>query len=196
MQFKLLILFPIFLLFLNPCVAQNVKRYKEEKAKVFQFFQDSILTNQRYFPRYSQLDTIFIRNYLSNDQLFVQLKANLLNPDYKPKDLPPPNQLQFSQKELTSIFNKTQLDTTKESIDFLFSSKVKLNTNSPNSIEISKPVFLRNYTLCLLSFKNLNRKREIFGPVYNLLLVNRNGKWGIANNSIDLMSNYIDDDDL
>lgn len=196
MYLKILITLNLFLLLLNPLQAQDSKMYKEEKAKVLQFFQDSILCNQRYFPKNSQSDTIFIRNYLSNHELFVQLKSNLLNPDYVPKDLQPPNTIRFSEKELAYIFNKTQLDTLREALGFLFKENIKVIDHNPKPIEISKPVFLRNYTLCFISFKNVNRKREIFGPVYNLLLVNRNGKWGIANNSIDLMANYIDDDDL
>jgi len=196
MYLKILITLNLFLLLLNPLQAQDSKMYKEEKAKVLQFFQDSILCNQRYFPKNSQSDTIFIRNYLSNHELFVQLKSNLLNPDYVPKDLQPPNTIRFSEKELAYIFNKTQLDTLREALGFLFNENIKVIDHNPKPIEISKPVFLRNYTLCFISFKNVNRKREIFGPVYNLLLVNRNGKWGIANNSIDLMANYIDDDDL
>ena len=128
--------------------------------------------------------------------MFVQLKSNLLNPDYVPKDLQPPNTIRFSEKELAYIFNKTQLDTVREALGFIFNENIKVIDHNPKPIEISKPVFLRNYTLCFISFKNVNRKREIFGPVYNLLLVNRNDKWGIANNSIDLMANYIDDDDL
>jgi hypothetical protein len=196
MYLKILITLNLFLLLLNPLQAQDSKKYREEKAKVLQFFQDSILCNQRYFPKNSQSDTIFIRNYLSNHELFVQLKSNLLNPDYVPKDLQPPNTIRFSEKELAYIFNKTQLDTLREALGFLFKENIKVIDHNPKPIEISKPVFLRNYTLCFISFKNVNRKREIFGPVYNLLLVNRNGKWGIANNSIDLMANYIDDDDL
>ena len=196
MYLKILITLNLFLLLLNPLQAQDSKMYKEEKAKVLQFFQDSILCNQRYFPKNSQSDTIFIRNYLSNHELFVQLKSNLLNPDYVPKDLQPPNTIRFSEKELAYIFNKTQLDTVREALGFIFNENIKVIDHNPKPIEISKPVFLRNYTLCFISFKNVNRKREIFGPVYNLLLVNRNDKWGIANNSIDLMANYIDDDDL
>ena len=196
MYLKILITLNLFLLLLNPLQAQDSKKYREEKAKVLQFFQDSILCNQRYFPKNSQSDTIFIRNYLSNHELFVQLKSNLLNPDYVPKDLQPPNTIRFSEKELAYIFNKTQLDTVREALGFLFNENIKVIDHNPKPIEISKPVFLRNYTLCFISFKNVNRKREIFGPVYNLLLVNRNDKWGIANNSIDLMANYIDDDDL
>lgn len=196
MHLKILITLNLFLLLLNPIQAQDSKIYKKEKVKVLQFFQDSILCNQRYFPKNSQSDTIFIRNYLSNHELFVQLKSNLLNPDYVLKDLQPPNTIRFSEKELTYIFEKTQLDTVREPLGFLFTGNRMTVANTPKSIEISKPVFLRNYTLCFISFKNINRKREIFGPVYNLLLVNRNGKWGIANNSIDLMANYIDDDDL
>ncbi len=196
MYLKILITLNLFLLLLNPLQAQDSKMYKEEKAKVLQFFQDSILCNQRYFPKNSQSYTIFIRNYLSNHELFVQLKSNLLNPDYVPKDLQPPNTIRFSEKELAYIFNKTQLDTVREALGFIFNENIKVIDHNPKPIEISKPVFLRNYTLCFISFKNVNRKREIFGPVYNLLLVNRNGKWGIANNSIDLMANYIDDDDL
>jgi len=175
---------------------QNKIKYKKEKQKVLLFFQDSILTNTRYFPTCNQFDTIPIRNYLSNFQLFVQLKANLLNPDFLLRDLHPPNTILFKESELNYIYKKTQLDTTREEIGFSFSGKIKLVNNNSKSVNISKPVFLRNYKLCFLSFKNINRPREIFGPVYNLLLVNRNGKWGIANNSIDLMSNYIDDDDL
>jgi hypothetical protein len=196
MYLKILITLNLFLLLLNPLQAQDSKKYREEKAKVLQFFQDSILCNQRYFPKNSQSDTIFIRNYLSNHELFVQLKSNLLNPDYVPKDLQPPNTIRFSEKELAYIFNKTQLDTVREALGFIFNENIKVIDHNPKPIEISKPVFLRNYTLCFISFKNVNRKREIFGPVYNLLLVNRNDKWGIANNSIDLMANYIDDDDL
>lgn len=196
MHLKILFTLNLFLLLLNPIQAQDSKKYREEKAKVLQFFQDSILCNQRYFPKNSQSDTIFIRNYLSNHELFVQLKSNLLNPDYVPKDLQPPNTIRFSEKELAYIFNKTQLDTVREALGFLFKENIKVIDHNPKPIEISKPVFLRNYTLCFISFKNVNRKREFFGPVYNLLLVNRNGKWGIANNSIDLMANYIDDDDL
>lgn len=196
MHLKILITLNLFLLLLNPLQAQDSKKYREEKAKVLQFFQDSILCNQRYFPKNSQSDTIFIRNYLSNHELFVQLKSNLLNPDYVPKDLQPPNTIRFSEKELAYIFNKTQLDTVREALGFIFNENIKVIDHNPKPIEISKPVFLRNYTLCFISFKNVNRKREIFGPVYNLLLVNRNDKWGIANNSIDLMANYIDDDDL
>lgn len=196
MHLKILFTLNLFLLLLNPIQAQDSKKYREEKAKVLQFFQDSILSNQRYFPKNSQSDTIFIRNYLSNHELFVQLKSNLLNPEYIPKDLQPPNTIKFSEKELAYILNKTQLDTVREALGFLFNENSKVIGHNPKSIEISKPVFLRNYTMCFISFKNVNRKREIFGPVYNLLLVNRNGKWGIANNSIDLMANYIDDDDL
>ncbi|GEM_PF-3568726 len=196
MHLKILFTLNFCLILINPSQAQDSKKYREEKAKVLQFFQDSILCNQRYFPKNSQSDTIFIRNYLSNHELFVQLKSNLLNPDYVPKDLQPPNTIRFSEKELAYIFNKTQLDTVREALGFIFNENIKVIDHNPKPIEISKPVFLRNYTLCFISFKNVNRKREIFGPVYNLLLVNRNDKWGIANNSIDLMANYIDDDDL
>lgn len=196
MHLKILFTLNFCLILINPSQAQDSKKYREEKAKVFQFFQDSILSNQRFFPKNSQSDTIFIRNYLSNHELFVQLKSNLLNPDYVPKDLQPPNTIRFSEKELAYIFNKTQLDTVREALGFIFNENIKVIDHNPKPIEISKPVFLRNYTLCFISFKNVNRKREIFGPVYNLLLVNRNDKWGIANNSIDLMANYIDDDDL
>ncbi len=196
MHLKILFTLNFCLILINPSQAQDSKKYREEKAKVFQFFQDSILSNQRFFPKNSQSDTIFIRNYLSNHELFVQLKSNLLNPEFVPKDIQPPNTIQFSEKELAYIFDNTQLDTLRETLGFLFTGKRKTVANTPKSIQISKPVFLRNFTLCFISFKNLNRRREIFGPVYNLLLVNRNGKWGIANNSIDLMANYIDDDDL
>ncbi|MDO8995480.1 MAG: hypothetical protein Q7U77_02530 [Sediminibacterium sp.] len=174
---------------------QRELRYNEEKQKVLLYFQDSILTNTRYFPTNNQFDTVPIRNYLSNFQLFVQLKSNLLNPDFVLRDLHPPNTIFFNKSELNYIYKKTQLDTTREEIGFNFSGKINLVNNNSKSVNISKPVFLRNYKLCFLSFKNINRPREIFGPVYNLLLVNRNGKWGIANNSIDLMANYIDDDD-
>jgi hypothetical protein len=85
MYLKILITLNLFLLLLNPLQAQDSKKYREEKAKVLQFFQDSILCNQRYFPKNSQSDTIFIRNYLSNHELFVQLKSNLLNPELCPK---------------------------------------------------------------------------------------------------------------
>ncbi len=195
MRIKFLLILSTSLLLLNLCSAQNAKKYREEKVKVLEFFQDSILNNQRYFPRNRHTDTIFIRNYLSNYGLFVQLKANLLNPYYEPIDLQPPNQLRFNQKELTYIYNKTQLDTTREPLGIFWEGNRTVIANEPKSLELSKPVFLRNYTLCFLSFKNLNRKPEIFGPVYNLILIKRKGKWGIANNSIDLMANYIDDDD-
>lgn len=196
MKFKILsILLTQFSLLFGAVHAQDSK-YLEEKKKVLQFFQDSIITNQRFFPLNGQSDTIFIRNFLSNNGLFVQLKANLLNPEYRPRDLQPPNLLQFTQPELKFIFDKTQLDTAKEEFGFSFQGNIKVVAKHPKSIEISKPVFLRNFSLCFISFKNINRKREIFGPVYNLLLVKREGKWGIASNTIDLMDNYIDDDDM
>lgn len=196
MKFKILSILLIQLSFFIGFTQAQDSRYLEEKTKVFQFFQDSIFTNQRYFPYNGQSDTIFIRNFLSNHGLFVQLKANLLNPEFRPKDLQPPNLIQFTQPELKFIFDKTQLDNTKEELGFSFQGNINVVTKHPKSIEISKPVFLRNFSLCFISFKNINRKREIFGPVYNLLLVKREGKWAIASNTIDLMDNYIDDDDF
>jgi hypothetical protein len=128
MYLKILITLNLFLLLLNPLQAQDSKKYREEKAKVLQFFQDSILCNQRYFPKNSQSDTIFIRNYLSNHELFVQLKSNLLNPDYVPKDLQPPNTIRFSEKELAYIFNKTQLDTVREALGFIFNENMTIRS--------------------------------------------------------------------
>ena len=169
----------MILFFLNPIQAQDSRKYREEKTKVLQFFQDSILTNSNYFI-FSKGNTIRIRNYLSNSNLFLGVSLYSLNSAYENATI----HSVFSENELNTILSKMTKDTLREKIGFKFNNYIQM-VSGDSCLKISKPIFEKNFNYCFLSYGWFNSdKTSIDGST--ILLYKKNGKWTVVRKVGDL----------
>jgi len=181
MKFKILsILFIQLSLFIGFTQAQD-SRYLEEKIKVLQFFQDSILTDPRNFI-IKKSDTILIRKFLWNTNLFKGVSLYSLNSAYENAN----EHSVFSEQELNSIFSRMTKDTLREKIGYTFKNSIQL-VSGDNCIKISKPIFEKAFTYCFLSYGWFNSDNtSIDGST--ILLHKRNGKWTLIRKVGDIKS--------
>jgi hypothetical protein len=164
---------------LNSINGQSGKLYQKEKVKIFQFFQDSILSDSRYF-NFSNNETIRIRNFLSNSNLFLGVSLYSLNSAYENATI----HSVFSEKELNTILSKMTKDTLREKIGFKFNNYVEL-VGGDSCLKISKPIFEKNFNYCFLSYGWFNSsKTSIDGST--ILLYKKNGKWTVVRKVGDL----------
>lgn len=178
------IIFSIILstsIFFNSINGQSGKLYQKEKVEIFQFFQDSILSDARFF-KFSNKDTIRIRNFLSNRNLFKGVSLYSLNSAYENAN----EHSVFSEQELKSILSRMSKDTLREKIGYTFKNSIQL-VSGDNCIKISKPIFEKAFTYCFLSYGWFNSDNtSIDGST--ILLHKRNGKWTLIRKVGDIKS--------
>ncbi len=139
------------------CNAQNSRRYEKETIS----FLNSVRVNEHILS----LDTIQILNYLSNSGLYKYLV--LYGKNWAKGYL--------SEKD-KNYFLKLRLDTSK----FFLPKNCIINANlvsynkNQNYIQMAKPIFLRNYTICIFSYGSLNE--EGFQQTYLFKKVNNDWK--------------------
>lgn len=179
---KILIIITIFnCVLVSSILGQNQRKYKQEKFKVFQFFQDSMIVNPKYF-NFSKKENIHIRNFLSNSNLFMGVSLYSLNSAYENAN----EHSVFSEQELKSILFRMTKDTVSEKIGITFKSNIQL-VSGDSCIKISKPIFEKNFTYCFLSYGWFNSdKTSIDGST--ILLHKRNGKWTLIRKVGDIKS--------
>lgn len=165
--------------FLSSIYGQNERKYKKEKIKIFRLFQDSILSDSRYF-NFSNNETIRIRNFLSNSNLFLGVSLYSLNSAYENATL----HSVFNENELNTILSKMTKDTLREEIGFKFNNYIQL-VSGDSCLKISKPIFEKNFKYCFLSYGWFNSdKTSIDGST--ILLYKKNGKWTVVRKVGDL----------
>ncbi len=178
------IIFSIILstsIFFNSINGQSGKLYQKEKVEIFQFFQDSILSDTLFF-KFKKSDTIRIRKFLSNRNLFKGVSLYSLNSAYENAN----EHSVFSEQELNSIFSRMTKDTLREKIGYTFKNSIQL-VSGDSCIKISKPIFEKAFTYCFLSYGWFNSDNtSIDGST--ILLHKRNGKWTLIRKVGDIKS--------
>jgi hypothetical protein len=155
MLLKKSIPFLLFLITLSvPLFSQKNQKYPVEATHFLKFVRDSIFTNT---------DTLFTQKYLNNKGLF--LGAVLIGQD------------DLSKQEIDFIADKMKSDSSMFPIDssMLKRSYFVDNGYSKKNINLSKPIFFRNYTRCIFSYQYVSGDTQS-----TLLFRKEKGKWKVV----------------
>lgn len=142
----------IFKLIISLCLilpfdsnGQGGKKYKKETEKVLTYLVSDILYNSKYYT-VKKNDTIYINNRLSNKNLFkgVPLYDFYLTTSHSAES-------KLSDKEMKYVLYQMTKDTLETNMSFNFHDIPFKIENSTRSLNISKPIFIRNYMFCFIS---------------------------------------------
>lgn len=170
---KIIILFFIFFSS-SYSFAQDGKVYRKETKLFLSFVRENILGNSdsAYSSEWLCIlnkDTLYTHNYLYNKHLFPGISSVMPNIVYG----------WFTSSEKKKIVEKVFNDTAKFFFKANFINRIMIINESKNDISkliinkficLSKPIFLRNYTLCVFSY-------AIGGGSFTILCLKENGKW-------------------
>ena len=113
-------------------------------------------------------DTLIVRNYLCNKKMFGK--------GYFIEAQRPENNTILTKDELKYISQQSQSDTSEYSLKGTLFSKIKLVHNKVKySWKMSKPIFLREYNVCVFSFSS-----EIIENERTVICKRINNEWSVV----------------